>query len=205
MGARRWSRGEVSRNDSSVKEAKNERGLTIMRKWHKGYWYWLSIFLFASVWGGFGIAAHAQGVGAFGLPGAGEGSSSENSRYPFKLILEGVLNPTLDNQRNLAVLTMTVRGFREYYQFAVRRAALPELPQASPQEVLNSLDKYKVQMKILGNKQLMDKIGQSLPGTPVKVTGFFSRKYRELTVVDVELFGQDGLFDSSDAGKIYQK
>ena len=167
--------------------------------------YWIGIFLMASVGGSFPSIAHAQGIGAFGLPGAGESASSENSRFPFKLILEGVLNPTLENERNLAVLTMTVRGFREYYQFAVRRAAVPELPQSSPREVLNSLNKYKVQMKVLGNKEIMDKIGQALPGTPMKVTGFFTRRYRELTVVDVEVFGKDGLFDPSDAGKIYQQ
>ena len=158
------------------------------------------------VWSGVPTSSHAQGVGAFGgLPGAGEGSSSENSRYPFKLVMEGVLNPTLENRRNLAELTMTVRGFREYYKFAVHSAALPELSQGSPKEVLDSLDKYKVQMKILGDKALMDKIGQSLPGTPIKVTGFFTRKYREFTVVDVEIFNKDGLFNSPDAGKIHQQ
>lgn len=166
--------------------------------------YWIGIFLGIGLWGGFSSVAHAQ-VGAFGLPGAGESAASENARVPIKLVLEGVLNPTLENDKNLAVLTMTVRGFREYYQFAVRRAVVPELPHTSPTEILNSLEKYKVQMKILGNKELMSKIGQSLPGTPMKVVGFFTRRYREFTVVDVEVFGKDGLFDSSRDKQIYQR
>ena len=167
--------------------------------------HWLSIVFVVVIWGGLPVDSYAQLPGMIGLPGAGESADSENSNFPFKLIMEGVLNPMLENERNLAILTMTVRGFREHYQFAVRRAALPELPQSSPKTVLDSLDKYKVQMKILGNKELMDKIGQSLPGTPMKVTGFFTRKYRELTVVDVEVFGKDGLFNPSVDRKIYQK
>jgi hypothetical protein len=132
-----------------------------------------------------------------GLPGAGESADSENSRVPFKLILEGVLNPTLESEHNLATLQMTVRGFREYYQFAVRRAEVPEFPQTSPKEVLASLEKYKVQLKALGDKELLSRIGQALPGTPMRVVGFFTRRYRELQVVDVEVFGTDGLFNSS--------
>lgn len=145
------------------------------------------------------VASQAQLPGTVGGFGAGgdEGADSENSRFPIKMNLEGVLNPTLASDKNLALLQLSVRDFQDYYQFAVRRAEVPELPQKSPTEILHSLDKYKVQMKVVGDKALRSKIGQALPGTPIKIVGFFTRKHREFRVVEVEVLSTGGLFESS--------
>jgi hypothetical protein len=121
------------------------------------------------------------------MPGA-ESADSENSRAPFQFILSGVLNPTSPNAASLAMLTLTVGNYREIYRFEVRTVETPDTPQMSTNQVLKSLTKYVVQLHVVGDKALLTKIGQSLPGTPITITGLLIRKYRQLQIVSVDVF-----------------
>src|SRR5262245_22095391 len=77
--------------------------------------------------------AFAQGFGGFVPPGpgAGEGTDSENSRFPFQFKLEGVLNPTTPDPNSLATITLTVGTYHEIYKFEVRTAEAPDNPRMS--------------------------------------------------------------------------
>lgn len=143
------------------------------------------------VWPAF--PAHAQGYGGYGgfSPGA-ESADSENSRAPFQFKLGGVLNPTIPNAASLAMLTLTVGSYREIYRFEVRTAEAPEYPEMSTNQVVKSLNKYVVQLHLIGDKELLTKIGQALPDTPVTVTGLLTRRYRQLQILSVDVFSLNG-------------
>jgi hypothetical protein len=145
------------------------------------------------LFGGAPSSARAQGFsipyGGF-APGA-ESADSENSRAPFQFILSGVLNPPSPQAASLATLTLRVGDYREIYRFEVRTATAPEFPEMNTTQVLKSLDKYVVQLHVVGDKVLLTKIGQSLPGTPITVTGLLIRKYRQLQIVGVDVFHPD--------------
>jgi hypothetical protein len=116
----------------------------------------------------------------------------ENSRAPFRLILRGVLNPTSPNPERMALVPLTVGTYREVYQFEVRTAAIPDYPQESPRQVLRNLTKYVVQMHLAGTKELLSKVGQAYPGTPITVEGLFTPRSRQFVILSVDVFSLDG-------------
>ena len=124
--------------------------------------------------------------------GGGESTDSENSRWPFQFKLAGVLNPTTPDPNSLATVTLTVGTYREIYKFEVRTAEAPDYPRMSTNQVLKSLGKYVVQLHLVGDKELMSKIGQSLPDTPLTLEGLFIRRYRQLQILSVDVFSMDG-------------
>ncbi len=145
-----------------------------------------------NVW--FISSAHSQ-VGMSGVIGSvgTEGADSENSRVPFAVKLTGVLNPTTPKPESLAMLEMMVSNFAERYHFEVQTIEFPNDPEASTNQFLQSLKKYKVQMIAVGDKQTLTKLGQSFPDSPMSVVGYFRRRYRTFQVTDVEVFRAEGL------------
>jgi len=131
------------------------------------------------------------GGGQFGW-GADGGADSETSRAPFRLILSGVLNPTTPNMERVALVPLTVGTYREIYQFEVRTAEIPDYTQASPRQVLRNLSKYVVQMHLAGTKELLSKVGQAYPGTPITVEGFFTPRSHQFVILNVDVFSPDG-------------
>src|SRR5262247_1501006 len=103
--------------------------------------------------------------------GGGESTDSENSRWPFQFKLGGILNPTTPDPNSLATVTLTVGTYHEIYKFEVRTAEAPDYPKMNTNQVLKSLGKYVVQLHLVGDKELMSKIGQSFPGTPLTLEG----------------------------------
>src|SRR5262245_3421242 len=137
-------------------------------------------------------SAHAQyGFGQFGF-GMDGGADSETSRAPFRLVLHGVLNPTTPNPERMALVPLTVGTYREVYQFEVRTADIPDYTQASPRQVLRNLTKYVVQMHLAGTKELLSKVGQAYPGTPITVEGLFTPRSRQFVILSVDVFSLDG-------------
>jgi hypothetical protein len=47
-------------------------------------------------------------------------------------------------------------------------------------------------MLLVGDKELMTKIGQSLPNTPMTLNGLLIRRYRQLQILTVDVFSMDG-------------
>jgi hypothetical protein len=140
--------------------------------------------------GGVTSSAHAQALYGGFMPGA-ESADSENSRAPFQFILKGVLNPPSPQATSLATLTLRVGDYHEIYRLEVQTVEAPNDPQMSTNQVLKSLNKYVVQLHVVGDKELLTKVGQSLPGTPITVTGLLIRKYRQLQIVSVDVFRPD--------------
>ncbi len=135
----------------------------------------------------------AQGaIPSMPFGGAGESFDSENSRLPFQFKLGGILNPTTPDTNSLAIITLAVGTYREIYKFEVRTAEAPDYPKMSTNQVLKSLGKYIVQIHLMGDRELLSKVGQSLPDTPITMVGLFTRRYRQLQILSVDMFSLDG-------------
>src|SRR5207253_2782386 len=124
--------------------------------------------------------ARAQGSGP-GV-GAGENDWSENSKTPFRIRLSGVINTQPDEQilqpgeQSLGVVTVRVGAFNETYQFEVVKAEAIDNPRVSAGMILQQLHKYGVDFELTGPKDLLSKVGQAEPGTPLTLIGLF-RQY----------------------------
>jgi hypothetical protein len=138
-------------------------------------------------------AAPAHGVGGDGgfSPGA-EDADWEKSLTPFPFKLRGVLNPMFPDAARLAMLTLTTGAYREIYRFEVRAVETPENPQMDTHQVLKSLDKYLVQLHLVGEKDLLTKIGQSLPDTSMTITGLLTPGDRQLRILSVDGVSREG-------------
>jgi hypothetical protein len=137
--------------------------------------------------------ARTQGVSSDGgfSPGA-DGADSEKSLTPIQFKLGGVLNPMFPDAARLAMLTLTTGAYRETYRFEVRTVEAPENPQMNTNQVLKSLDKYLVQLHLVGEQDLLTKIGQTLPDTPMTITGLLTPGDRQLRILSVDRFSRDG-------------
>jgi hypothetical protein len=138
-------------------------------------------------------AAPAHGVGGEGgfSPGA-EGADAEKSLTPVPFKLRGVLNPMFPGAARLAMLTLTTGAYHEIYRFEVRAVEAPENPQLDSKQVLKSLDQYLIQLHLVGEKALLTKIGQSLPDTPMTITGLLTRGDRQLRILSVDEVSREG-------------
>ena len=139
-----------------------------------------------------------------GIPfgwGSDGGAGSENSRTPFPFKLSGVINPTTPNPERLALVPLMVGSYHEIYQFEVRTAELPYDPQGSPRQVLHNLSKYVVQLHLAGTRDLLTKIGQAYPGTPITIDGMFTPRSRQFVVLSVDVFHLDEHADHDQADK----
>jgi hypothetical protein len=165
----------------------------MLRPKRTGHYHAVVLLLAFGLCAGPASSARAQGLGApYGgfAPGT-ESTDSENSRAPFQFTLGGVLNPPSPQAASLATLTLRVGNYHEIYRFEVRTATAPEFPEMNTTQVLKSLAKYVVQLHVVGDKELLTKIGQSLPGTPLTVTGLLTRRYRQLQILSVDVFSMD--------------
>ena len=145
------------------------------------------------VWVGPASPARAQGLSGDGefSPGA-ESADSAKSLRPFQFKLGGVLNPMFPDAARLAMLTLTTGSYRETYRFEVRTVEAPENPQLNTTEVLKSLDKYLIQLHLVGEQDLLTKIHQSLPDTPMTITGLLTPGGRQLRILSVDGVSRDG-------------
>jgi hypothetical protein len=135
----------------------------------------------------------AQGPGP-GV-GAGENEWSENAKTPFRVKLSGIINTqpeeaTLQTgEANLGLATLRVGAFNETYQFEIVKAEAMDNPQVSARMILQQLHRYSVDFDLTGPKDLLSKVGQAEPGTPLTLIGWFRQYNRTLILQEVETIG----------------
>ncbi len=100
-------------------------------------------------------------------------------------------DPPTPNRERLALVPMAVGTYHALYQFEVRTAELPDESQGSPCYVLRNLSKYVVQMHLASTKDLLSKVGQAYPGTPITVDGLFTPRSRQFVILSVDMFHLD--------------
>jgi len=138
----------------------------------------LVLSLFCSV-----PAVFAQGPVGGGMDGA----TSDASRTPFKIKLSGFLNT--QPEEGSKVLKLGINDFRETYQFELIKAEAVDDKQIGEAAILQQVGKYAVDFDLVGPRNLLSKVGQAEPGTPLTIVGFFTQRNRHLQLESVEVVG----------------
>jgi hypothetical protein len=127
---------------------------------------------------------------AQGMPFAlgSENVESENSLTPFKVKLRGILNATARG-KSLGMVTLGVATYRAKYDFDVVTAEAVDDPRASGSMILRQYKDQKRDLNLAGPKELLSKIGQAEPGTPLMIVGFLRQRDKTLQLTAVEVLG----------------
>lgn len=123
--------------------------------------------------------------------GVGVGSShpgDENSRMPVKVKLSGFIN-TLPGESSIATIKLGIGIYHETYQFDVVNLEAADRDRVSAQKLLQPADTREVAWDLTGSKELLSKIAQSEPGTPLAITGFLQPRERKIQLTEVEIIG----------------
>lgn len=128
----------------------------------------------------FALAQSAVGGGM-------EGAGSDTSRTPFRIKLSGFLN-TKPEEGN-KVLKLGINTFGETYQFELVKAEALDDQQIGEAAILQQVGKYAVDFDLVGSRDLLSKVGQAEPGTPLNIVGFYTQRNRKLQLERVEIIG----------------
>ncbi len=126
------------------------------------------------------VFAQSFGVG-------GDSSSSDSSRMPFRVKLRGFLNAK--PEEGAKEIKLGISAFQETYQFELVKAEAMDDPQISQAVILQQVGKYPVDFNLIGPRELLSKIGQAEPGTPLLIIGFFQQRNRTLQLQSVNVIG----------------
>jgi len=136
----------------------------------------------------------AQGGSGPGV-GAGENPWSENAKTPFRIKLSGIINTQPEEatlqagEETRGIVSLRVGAFNETYQFEIVKAEAIDNPQVSERMILQQVHKYAVDFDLTGPKDLLSKVGQAEPGTPLTLIGLFRQYNRSLILQQVETIG----------------
>ena len=122
-------------------------------------------------------------------PGGTDGASSDASRTPFKIKLSGFLNT--QPEEGSKVLKLGINTFGETYQFELIKAEAVDDKQISETAILQQIGKFAVDFDLIGPRDLLPKVGQAEPGTPLTIVGFFTQRNRKLQLESVDIIGLD--------------
>jgi hypothetical protein len=151
----------------------------------------LCLFLIAGFVMGIAPSAHPQA-------GVGVGSSRpehETSRVPLKIKFSGVINthpgemilkPAEDS---LGIIKFSIGVYRETYEFEVVNLEAVGRERVTPRAILEGAEGREVVFDVTGPNDLLSKIAQSEPGTPLTITGFLQQRECRMQVTEVETIG----------------
>ncbi|MGE0682038.1 MAG: hypothetical protein AB7P69_14205 [Candidatus Binatia bacterium] len=122
--------------------------------------------------------------------GSGSNPESEDRKEPYRLKMSGFLN-TKPEEGSLGLITLGISTFSETYKFDVGSVEAPDYPQLSSSAVLRQVGRYSVDFNLIGPRELLSKIGQAEPGTPLALSGFFTPYNRTLRLESVQIIGMD--------------
>jgi hypothetical protein len=142
----------------------------------------------------------AQGGMAGGVGVGRPSASAGTSRFPIEVKLSGFLHQKPYEQETLAQLTLGITAYHETYPFEVVSLEAVHQPRLTPQKILLMIQKWQVNFDLVGPKEVLSQVAQSLPGTPLTITGFLTPRNRKFQLISVDLFRLDGR--SSPVGKI---
>jgi hypothetical protein len=126
---------------------------------------------------------------AFGV-GSGSNPESEDRKEPYRLKMSGFLN-TKPEEGSLGLVTLGISTFRETYKFDVGNVEAPDYPQLSSSAILRQVGRYSVDFSLVGPRELLSKVGQAEPGTPLALSGFFTPYNRSFRLENVQIIGME--------------
>jgi hypothetical protein len=87
------------------------------------------------------------------------------------------------------VLKLGINTFGETYEFDLDKAEAVDDPQVSEFAILQQAGKYAVDFDLIGPRDLLSKVGQAAPGTPLQIVGFYTQRTRKLQLESVDVVG----------------
>jgi hypothetical protein len=146
--------------------------------------------MFASIAWGIVIAptvVRPQGL-SFGV--GGDNVEAEGSLIPFKIMLRGAINaPARDD--SLGYVRLSIAEYKETYDFDVMTAQALDDARITAWAILQQYKNGKTNLILDGPKELLSKIGQAEPRTPLILTGFLQQRRKTLRLTKVEVIGID--------------
>ena len=136
---------------------------------------------------GFAAFAQTPGVG-FSHPEA------ESSRTPLKIKLSGFLNTQPEDEKS--VIKFSIGIYRETYQFEVTNVEAVDRERTTARAIIDPTEHREVAFDITGPKNLLSKIAQAQPGTPLSITGFLQQRERKIQVTEVDVIGFENVEDA---------
>src|SRR5262245_51818710 len=113
--------------------------------------------------------------------GVGVGSSKpehEGSRQPLKVKLSGFIN-TKPVEGSLGVAKLGISSFRETYLSELTKVEAVDRDRSTARAILEPTEGREIAYDLTGPKNLLSKIAQSQPGTPLAITGFIQQRERK--------------------------
>lgn len=124
--------------------------------------------------------------------GVGTGSdrpTAKTRRAPFKVVMTGFLN-TDPAPEALAVIQLGLTGYRGQYQLEVTTVKAPDVPRITPRQILlHRVGKRSADLDVTGPRDMLEKIAQSQPGTPLELTGWYAQRDGEFRLDKVRIVG----------------
>ncbi len=150
---------------------------------------WLLIVTFLT-WGVVGAPSLAWSQLSFGV--GGDNVEAESSLVPFKIMLRGAINaPARDD--SLGYLRMSISDYHATYDFDVLTAQAVDDARITAWAILQQYKNGKNNLILDGPKELLSKIGQAEPRTPLMITGFLQQRRKTLRLTKVEIIGIEDL------------
>ena len=130
---------------------------------------------------------------AFGQPFGvgGDNAWDENARTPFEIQMSGFLN-TKPEEGNIEVVTLGISTFGENYQYEITQISAPNYPRMSTNAILQKVGQRGIDFNLIGPSDLLSKVAQSPPGTPLKLVGMYEQRRQRLRLTEVKVIGMDG-------------
>lgn len=122
----------------------------------------------------------------FGM--GGDNPASDTARTPFQVRFKGFINSRPDAD-SLAVVSLGIAKYSETYRFEVVEVQAVNLPEhiVSSRHILQQAGKYDVDYNVVGPTELLSKISQAPPGTPLQIEGMFQQRRRRLVLQRVDV------------------
>ena len=134
------------------------------------------------------VPAVAWSQVSFGV--GGDNVEAESSLMPFKIMLRGAINaPARDD--SLGYLRLSIAQYHETYDFDVMTAQAVDDARITAWAILQQYKNGKANLNLEGPKELLSKIGQAEPRTPLIITGFLQQRRKTLRLTKVEIIGID--------------
>ena len=111
----------------------------------------------------------------------------EECRGPLKVKLRGFLSTKPEGDSTL--IKLGIGMYRETYQFELVSIEGVDRERVTAQQILDPTETREVAYDLTGPKELLSKIAESEPGTPLTITGFLQQRERKIQVTEVEILG----------------
>ena len=135
------------------------------------------------------------GFPIFAQPGVGFSRPEvDTSRTPLKVKLSGFINTQPQDEN--PVIKFSIGIYRETYQFEITNVEAIDQERITSRAILDPTEHREVAFDLTGPKNLLSKIAQSQPGTPLAITGFLQQRERKIQVTEVEVIGFENVDDA---------